>query len=152
MAATAITPAPLQGQEVITPSIRSVTLTAKEKKYDRQLRLWAASGQQALEDANILLLNSGAGVVGIETLKNLILPGVGQFTIVDEANVRESDLGANFFLAEDGLGKSRAQEACNFLRELNPEVRGSGIREVSGRVRWRPSEGILTETVDSRFH
>jgi len=47
----------------------------KEKKYDRQLRLWAANGQQALEDAHILLLNSGSGTVGIETLKNLVLPG-----------------------------------------------------------------------------
>lgn len=57
------TPPPLQGP------------TSKEKKYDRQLRLWAASGQQALEDAHILLINSGPGVVGVETLKNLVLPG-----------------------------------------------------------------------------
>lgn len=49
--------------------------TEKEKKYDRQLRLWAASGQAALESANILLVNSGAGTVGVETLKNLVLPG-----------------------------------------------------------------------------
>jgi amyloid beta precursor protein binding protein 1 len=48
----------------------------KEKKYDRQLRLWAANGQQALEDAHILLINSGCGTVGVETLKNLILPGL----------------------------------------------------------------------------
>lgn len=47
----------------------------KEKKYDRQLRLWAANGQAALEDAHILLLNSGSGAVGVETLKNLVLPG-----------------------------------------------------------------------------
>jgi hypothetical protein len=47
----------------------------KEKKYDRQLRLWAASGQAALESANLLLVNSGAGAVGAETLKNLVLPG-----------------------------------------------------------------------------
>jgi amyloid beta precursor protein binding protein 1 len=47
----------------------------KEKKYDRQLRLWAASGQAALESANILLVNSGAGCVGVEALKNLVLPG-----------------------------------------------------------------------------
>src|SRR3954468_7213944 len=47
----------------------------KERKYDRQLRLWAASGQAALESANLLLVNSGAGVVGVETLKNLVLPG-----------------------------------------------------------------------------
>jgi len=47
----------------------------KERKYDRQLRLWAASGQAALESANILLLNSGCGTVGVETIKNLVLPG-----------------------------------------------------------------------------
>lgn len=47
----------------------------KEKKYDRQLRLWAANGQEALESANILLFNTGSGTVGVETLKNLVLPG-----------------------------------------------------------------------------
>lgn len=47
----------------------------KEKKYDRQLRLWAASGQEALESSHLLLVNSGGGTVGVETLKNLILPG-----------------------------------------------------------------------------
>lgn len=48
----------------------------KERKYDRQLRLWAASGQAALESANVLLVNSGSGTVGVETLKNLVLPGL----------------------------------------------------------------------------
>ena len=116
-----VTPPPLQGP------------TAKEKKYDRQLRLWAASGQQALEDSKVLLLNSGPGVVGVEALKNLILPGVGSFTIVDEAEVTEEDLGVNFFLEEESLGKARAEETCNYLQELNPEVNGFAIREVSLR-------------------
>lgn len=53
--------------------------TSKERKYDRQLRLWAANGQAALEEANLLLLNSGSGVVGVETLKNLVLPGMAQW-------------------------------------------------------------------------
>ncbi|MCJ1362576.1 hypothetical protein MMC16_001680 [Acarospora aff. strigata] len=76
--AASVTPPPLQG-----PS-------SKEKKYDRQLRLWAASGQQALEEAHVLLVNSGPGVAGVEALKNLILPGVGNFTVVDDATPFES--------------------------------------------------------------
>ena len=48
----------------------------KERKYDRQLRLWAASGQSALESAHILLVNSGCGTAGVEALKNLVLPGM----------------------------------------------------------------------------
>ncbi|OHF01429.1 ThiF family protein [Colletotrichum orchidophilum] len=96
----------------------------KEKKYDRQLRLWAASGQAALESANILLVNSGTGTVGVETLKNLVLPGIGKFTIADDAVVSEADLGVNFFLDESHLDKSRAQSCTELLLELNPEVQG----------------------------
>ncbi|KAJ5760345.1 hypothetical protein N7520_007501 [Penicillium odoratum] len=108
--------------------------TSKERKYDRQLRLWAATGQQALEDARVLLVNSDGpldfsntgvtGVAGVEALKNLVLPGIGGFTIVDPATVTEADLGVNFFLEEDSLGKSRADETCRLLRELNPDVQG----------------------------
>lgn len=65
-----------------------------------------------------------SGVVGVEALKNLVLPGIGGFTIVDPATVTESDLGVNFFLEEESLGKSRAEETCRFLRELNPDVQG----------------------------
>ncbi|EFQ97003.1 NEDD8-activating enzyme E1 regulatory subunit [Nannizzia gypsea CBS 118893] len=108
--------------------------TTKERKYDRQLRLWAASGQQALESSRVLLINSDGpvdsdgseltGVVGVETLKNLVLPGIGGFTIVDPATVSELDLGVNFLLSEDSLGKSRAEETCKYLRELNEDVDG----------------------------
>ena len=108
--------------------------SAKERKYDRQLRLWAASGQQALEEAQVLLVNSDGplgngssgvtGVVGVEALKNLVLPGIGGFAIVDPATVEEADLGVNFFLEQESLGKSRAQETCRLLKELNPDVEG----------------------------
>lgn len=124
----------------MTEHATSTVLTAKQRRYDRQLRLWAASGQQALENSNVLVINSDgpidgksesvSGVVGVETLKNIVLPGIGGFTIVDPATVTESDLGVNFFLEESSLGKSRAEETCRLLRELNPEVDGSYEQEV----------------------
>jgi len=102
----------------------------KEKKYDRQLRLWAANGQQALEDAHILLINSGSGTVGVETLKNLVLPGIGKFTIFDKTMVSEADLGVNFFLDEESLGRSRAESCVKLLMELNPDVKGDWLPKV----------------------
>lgn len=105
--------------------------TAKEKKYDRQLRLWGASGQQALEETHILLINNGSGVTGIEALKNLVLPGIGQFSILDPAVVTEADLGVNFFLEDESLGKFRAEETVRLLVELNPDVKGTAVKEVS---------------------
>jgi amyloid beta precursor protein binding protein 1 len=112
----------------------------KEKKYDRQLRLWAAHGQQALEDAHILLINSGSGTVGVETLKNLVLPGIGKFTIMDEAVVTESDLGVNFFLDAASLGKSRSESCVKLLQELNPDVKGD----------WFPKQKVRSQNTVSR--
>jgi NEDD8-activating enzyme E1 regulatory subunit len=107
--------------------------TAKEKKYDRQLRLWGAKGQERLEESHVLLYNFGPGVVGIETLKNLILPGVGQYTIVyhDDPKVEQEDLGVNFFLDESCIGKPRAQMTCQFLQELNTDVEGHWLKVIS---------------------
>jgi NEDD8-activating enzyme E1 regulatory subunit len=130
MASTAAsTPSPIQA-----PS-------AKEKKYDRQLRLWAMSGQRALEESHVLLIisdqgihGSGSSVAGIETLKNLVLPGVGGFTIADSATVSEADLGVNFFLEAESLGKSRAKECTRLLEELNPDVRGHVVTQVCHRT------------------
>ncbi|ORZ36950.1 hypothetical protein BCR44DRAFT_1431168 [Catenaria anguillulae PL171] len=68
---------------------------AKTQKYDRQLRLWQAHGQAALERAHVCLVNATA--TGTEILKNLVLPGIGAFTIVDGANVTLNDVGNNFF-------------------------------------------------------
>lgn len=97
----------------------------KDRKYDRQLRLWAASGQQALEDASVCVLGSSA--VATETLKNLILPNVGAFTVVDGGDVTEDDLSANFFLDAGSIGKGRAQSASALLNELNQDSTGSHV-------------------------
>lgn len=64
-------------QQIIDDVPRSVTphiVSARDRKYDRQLRLWAANGQAALEEAHVLLLTASAA--GAEILKNLVLPGM----------------------------------------------------------------------------
>jgi amyloid beta precursor protein binding protein 1 len=83
----------------------------------------------ALENSHILLINSGPGVVGVETLKNLVLPCIGNFTIQDSAIISEADLGVNFFLEEEHRGGYRAEHTCNLLKELNPDVEGHHITE-----------------------
>ncbi|XP_037598176.1 NEDD8-activating enzyme E1 regulatory subunit [Cebus imitator] len=99
----------------------------KEQKYDRQLRLWGDHGQEALESAHVCLINATA--TGTEILKNLVLPGVGSFTIIDGNQVSGEDAGNNFFLQRSSIGKNRAQAAMEFLQELNSDVSGSFVEE-----------------------
>ncbi|CAM9972640.1 unnamed protein product, partial [Ectocarpus sp. 13 AM-2016] len=100
---------------------------ATDNKYDRQLRLWGGSGQKALMEANILLVNAGA--TGTETLKNLVLPGVGQFTILDAEEVRQLDQGSNFFVGPEHVGLPRAKVTAELLCEMNPDVKGGYVQE-----------------------
>lgn len=98
-----------------------------EAKYDRQLRLWGLNGQQRLQNSHILLVNADA--TGSETLKNLVLPGVGNIAILDDTMVTADDLGNNFFVTNDDLGKPRGQVVCNWLIEMNPEVKGGHFHD-----------------------
>jgi amyloid beta precursor protein binding protein 1 len=95
---------------------------ATEDKYDRQLRLWGPHGQRRLMESHMLLLNADA--VGTETLKNLVLPGVGQFTVMDGKTVSKADMGCNFFVTEESMGKPRAEVVVELLCEMNEDVRG----------------------------
>ncbi|XP_076988776.1 NEDD8-activating enzyme E1 regulatory subunit isoform X2 [Tamandua tetradactyla] len=99
----------------------------KEQKYDRQLRLWGDHGQEALESAHVCLINATA--TGTEILKNLVLPGIGSFTIIDGNQVSGEDAGNNFFLQRSSIGKNRGQAAMEFLQELNNDVSGSFVEE-----------------------
>lgn len=92
-------------------------------KYDRQLRLWGADGQRALMSTHILLINASA--TGAETLKNLVLPGVQHFTILDAHRVTQADVTNNFFVSSACLGQPRAQVVTDLLLEMNRDVAGS---------------------------
>lgn len=103
---------------------------AQNQKYDRQIRIWGEHGQAALGRASVCLIN--AGPTGTETLKNLVLPGIGAFTVVDGSPVTAADAGNNFFLpakTHDSSGNvlNRAAAAASSLLELNDHVDGSYI-------------------------
>ncbi|ORX85288.1 NEDD8-activating enzyme E1 regulatory subunit-like protein [Basidiobolus meristosporus CBS 931.73] len=109
----------------------------KTQKYDRQLRLWHSSGQTALENAKVCLVHGTA--TGAEILKNLILPGIGSFTVLDNQLVKSSDVGSNFFLELSSVNQSRAQAVTQLLKELNEDVEGFHIDEdVYSLIEHRP--------------
>ena len=71
--------------------------------YDRQIRLWGAQAQERIRSANILLISLRA--LGTEIAKNLTLAGIRSLTIVDDEPVTDEDLGAQYFIREEDVGK-----------------------------------------------
>ncbi|CAF0710385.1 unnamed protein product [Brachionus calyciflorus] len=106
--------------------------TDKNAKYDRQLRLWGNHGQAKLENSRICLINASAA--GTETLKSMVLPGVGYFSIIDDNSVTKEDVAKNFFVTYDSIGQSRAKVASENLCELNPDVIGDYLAESIDRI------------------
>lgn len=92
-------------------------------KYDRQLRLWGAQGQKRLANTHILLIHASA--IGSETLKNLVLPGIQQFTILDDHAVTHADMTNNFFVSNEDHGQPRAKIVKELLLEMNTDVSGT---------------------------
>lgn len=84
-----------------------------------------------MQRASICLVNASA--TGTETLKNLVLPGIRSFTIVDGAQVSDIDRGNNFFVPisqpQQGLAhpKNRAAVTAHALQSLNESVQASYV-------------------------
>ncbi|MES1910191.1 MAG: hypothetical protein MHM6MM_002835 [Cercozoa sp. M6MM] len=99
--------------------------TQHSRKYDRQIRLWGVHGQRSIESSHTVVLGSGA--LASETLKNLVLPNMGEFTVVDDAVTSPVDLSNNFFVCDDDLDKPRAEAVCAALLEMNPDASGKAF-------------------------
>ncbi|KAG8825747.1 hypothetical protein FRC19_010591 [Serendipita sp. 401] len=118
-------------------TVQSGPPDAKTRKYDRQLRLWAATGQAALEGARLLVI--GATATSTSVLKNLVLPGIGHFTILDPNKTTPEDVGNNFFLEVDSIGKPKAVEATRLLSELNESVKSAAeIADIADILAKKP--------------
>ncbi|ORZ16820.1 hypothetical protein BCR41DRAFT_380919 [Lobosporangium transversale] len=89
--------------------------------YDRQIRLWGLEAQHRMRNASILIV----GIRGLsnEVCKNIILAGVGSITLLDHEIVTEEDLGAQFLIRQEDIGRNRADAAAERARLLNPRVK-----------------------------
>jgi len=77
--------------------------------------IWFLSGSHPLPVSFLYhmamwaFLWTSIGPTGTEILKNLVLPGVGSFVVIDGNVVTERDLQNNFFVDEESLGQPRSK-------------------------------------------
>jgi len=64
----------------------------------------------------------GAGALGNEVLKNLVLMGVGHLFIVDFDTIEAANLSRSVLFRPEDSGKKKAEVAARRIKELNPDV------------------------------
>eukprot|EP00924_Labyrinthula_sp_SR-Ha-C_P008311 snap_masked-scaffold_11-processed-gene-9.3-mRNA-1 protein AED:0.01 eAED:0.01 QI:22/1/1/1/1/1/2/144/297 len=100
-------------------AVEKILSNNEKAVYDRQIRLWGIEAQKRIQNSNVLV--SGISGIGAEVCKNLVLAGIN-LTIHDQEKVRDEDLGANFFLQVEDIGKNRADSALSRIAALNSLV------------------------------
>lgn len=99
------------------------SLVVVDHRYDRQERItwW---DQSLLAASRVVVV--GAGALGNEIVKNLVLVGVGTIDIVDFDTIELSNLARCVFFREADEGQPKAPVLARRARELNPDVQVNG--------------------------
>ncbi len=92
------------------------------RRYSRHLLIpeVGLAGQERLASARVLVV--GAGGLGSPVLQYLAAAGVGRLGICDDDVVDETNLQRQTIFATRDIGRSKAEVAADYVRELNPLV------------------------------
>ena len=100
--------------------------------YSRQIGTFGMDIMGKLLKLKVLIV--GMRGLGVEVAKNIILSGAHLVHIHDSSITKINDLGSNFYLSSDDVGKKPRDEAClKNLSSLNPSTQISVLKLNSGK-------------------
>ena len=108
-----------------------------ETRYARQTLLQGWD-QARLKEARVLVF--GAGALGNEVVKLLVLVGVGLVTVVDFDVVAPSNLARCVFFRDEDVGQNKAVVVANRAHKLNSEVR---VVPIAGNLAYELGKGYI---------
>lgn len=114
-------------------------LEDESDRYHRQslISWW---DQDRLRDAKVLVV--GAGALGNELVKNLVMMGIGTIVLIDMDTIENSNLARCVFFRPDDDGREKAPTLAARAAEINPDVK---IVPVVGDVRLALGLGLFDE-------
>lgn len=101
-----------------------------ESLYSRQLYVMGHEAQRRMGSSSVLVI--GMNGLGIEIAKNVVLAGVKKLVVHDDRPAKIADLGSQFYLTPEDVGKPRSEPSAQRLAELNEYVR---VEAHSGEIK-----------------
>ncbi|KAL8917754.1 MAG: hypothetical protein Q9172_005703 [Xanthocarpia lactea] len=134
------------------PPTRPMAL--KRERHYRQ-SLGAMYGR--IKQSRVLMV--GAGGIGCELLKNLVLTGFGEIHIVDLDTIDLSNLNRQFLFRHEHIKKSKALVAKESASKFNPHVKleahHANIKDPQFNIDWFASFELVfnaLDNIDARRH
>ncbi|KAG4032747.1 hypothetical protein MFRU_006g02110 [Monilinia fructicola] len=104
-----------------------------------------------VKEARILMV--GAGGIGCELLKNLVLAGFGEIHIVDLDTIDLSNLNRQFLFRHEHIKKSKALVAKDAAHKFNPKVKleahHANIKDSQFNVDWFKGFTVVFNALDN---
>lgn len=104
-----------------------------------------------VKQAKVLMV--GAGGIGCELLKNLVLTGFGEVHIVDLDTIDLSNLNRQFLFRHEHIKKSKALVAKEAAQRFNPNVKivayHANIKDAEFNIEWFSKFKIVFNALDN---
>ncbi|GAW26885.1 putative family protein [Rosellinia necatrix] len=104
-----------------------------------------------VKQAQVLMV--GAGGIGCELLKNLVLTGFGEIHIVDLDTIDLSNLNRQFLFRHEHIKKSKAEIAKEAAQRFNPNVKivayHANIKDAQFNLEWFKAFRLVFNALDN---
>ncbi|KAI4273770.1 MAG: hypothetical protein LQ337_004402 [Flavoplaca oasis] len=126
-------------------------------KRERYYRQSLGAMYSRIKQSRVLMV--GAGGIGCELLKNLVLTGFGEIHIVDLDTIDLSNLNRQFLFRHEHIKKSKALVAKESAAKFNPHIKleahHANIKDPQFNIDWFASFELVfnaLDNIDARRH
>ncbi|KAK2016295.1 ThiF family protein [Colletotrichum eremochloae] len=139
---------PQQQQQQPQPQQQRLVVQPRDRFYQQSL---GGALNTNVKKARVLMV--GAGGIGCELLKNLVLTGFGEVHVVDLDTIDLSNLNRQFLFRYEHIKKSKALVAKDAAQPFNPKVNivahHANIKDSQFNVKWFRGFNIVFNALDN---
>ncbi|KAJ0165164.1 Ubiquitin-activating enzyme E1-like [Colletotrichum tanaceti] len=139
---------PAQTTQQLQQQQRPPAVRPRDRFYQQSL---GGSLNATVKKARVLMV--GAGGIGCELLKNIVLTGFGEVHVVDLDTIDLSNLNRQFLFRHEHIKKSKALVAKDAAQPFNPKVNivahHANIKDSQFNVKWFRDFDIVFNALDN---